>query len=309
MTVTDFLLELFYLVDTELEALKSESAAGGGGRLRARGPNPTLHDSEVMTVALAGEFMGLDTDKAIYAHFRRYHLGEFPDLARVCRTTFARQAANLWRVAQLVQARLAGRLPRGEPGAGQGELWLIDSFPLRVCKLPRVPSSRLFKGRAAYGHDPTQGRDRFYGFRVHLRCSDRGPVAQVELAPANEADLALAGELAPPVPGTAIGDRNYWGPAWARATIRRGLELLAPFKKESSDPWPQRSEVLSRLRQTIEVVIGQLATRFNAERTRARDLWHLCGRLARKVLSHTAAVLLNWRAGNDPLKLDLLLDV
>lgn len=307
MTFDDYLLELFYLIDTELEALKSESDLTRP--LRARGPDPTLHDSEVLTMTLAGEFLGLDTDKGIYAHFRRYHAREFPALSCVCRTTFARQAANLWRVAQVLQDRLAGRLPSGEPGAGQGELWLIDSFPLRVCKLPRVPSSKLFKGQAAYGHDPTQGRDRFYGFKVHLRCSDRGTPAGVELAPANEADLALAGELAPPVPGTAIGDRNYWGPAWARSLVRRGLELLAPFKKESSDPWPRRSKVLSRLRQTIEVVIGQLASRFNAERTRARDLWHLCARLTRKVLSHTAALLINRRAGNDPLKLDLLLDV
>src|SRR3954469_12254064 len=93
MTMEDYLLHLFYLIDTELEALK---AGEGRSRLRARGPEPKLHDSEVVTMELAGEFLGIDTDEGIWAHFRRYHLKEFPALGQVCRTTFARQAANLW---------------------------------------------------------------------------------------------------------------------------------------------------------------------------------------------------------------------
>jgi hypothetical protein len=82
--------------------------------------------------------------------------------------------------------------------------------------------------------------------------------------------------------------------------------LLAPFRKKGHDPWPGFSALLSRMRQVIEPVFGQLATRFNCQTTWARDLWHLTSRLARKFLSHTAAVYLNWRNGNPPLQLDLL---
>ena len=96
MTFQDYLLHLFYLVDAECEAPSL-------GRPRRRGPRPTLHDSEVLlTMELAGEFPGIDTDKGIYGHFRRHHLREFPALARVrprspaCarvrRASFARQA-------------------------------------------------------------------------------------------------------------------------------------------------------------------------------------------------------------------------
>jgi hypothetical protein len=306
MTFEDYLLHLFYLVDSELEALKSER---GLPRLRPRGPEPTLHDSEVITVELAGEFAGIDTDGGIYAFFRHYHRGEFPALARVDRTTFARQAANLWRVKQLLHQRLFGRLPSADPVDGR-VLWVIDSFPLRVCRFRRAPAHKLFRGLgAAYGRDPTDGGrgGRFFGFRVHLRASDRGFCAAAELAPGNVADLPLARELAPPGGGTGLGDRNYWGPD-AQAALRReeGFVLLAPFRKKGHDPWPHRSKRLSRLRQVIEPVIGQLATRFHCQRTWARDLWHLSSRLARKLLSHTTAVLLNLRQGNPPLQLELL---
>ena len=310
MTFDDYLLELFYLVDTELEALKSEL---GLPRLRSRGPEPRLHDSEVITIELAGEFMGLDADAGIYAHFRRYHRGEFPALPRVGRTTFARQSANLWRVRQLLNERLAARVPPAVE-LDPGPLWLIDGFPLRVCRAVRARASRLFAGLAAFGRDPAAaGRHCFYGFRVHLRVSDAGPVAQAQLAPAQLApasapDVLLAGGLAPPGGGVGVGDRNYWSPEHQRRLREgRGFELLAAFKHKTHDPRPGLAKLLGRARQPAEVVIGQLAGRSNAERTRARDLWHLCARPGRKILSHTAAVPPNCRAGNPPLRLDLLL--
>jgi hypothetical protein len=69
-----------------------------GRRLRQRGPAPTLSDSEVLTIECVGEFWGIDTDKGLYDHFRRHYRDWFPALSRVHRTTFTRQAANLWAV-------------------------------------------------------------------------------------------------------------------------------------------------------------------------------------------------------------------
>jgi hypothetical protein len=109
---------------------------------------------------------------------------------------------------------------------------------------------------------------RFYGFRVHLRVCALGGCAAVEPAPGNVTDLPLARELAPSGGGVALGDRNYWGSHAQAALLRdRGLLLLAPFRKKGHDPWPLFSKTLSRLRQIIEPVIGQLATRFNCQST------------------------------------------
>jgi hypothetical protein len=47
----DLLLEVFWLVDDELQAIDP-------GRLRHRGPLPTLADSEVITMELVGESWG-----------------------------------------------------------------------------------------------------------------------------------------------------------------------------------------------------------------------------------------------------------
>src|SRR6516162_8087297 len=139
MTPQDLLLEVFCLVGDQLQALNL-------GRLRRRGPAPRLADSEVIAIELVGEFWKLGTDQDLFRHFRRYHAAEFPALARVSRTTFARQAANLWRVKQLIQRRLAGRLAAGDP------LWLVDSLPIDACQFARATFCRRFAGAADYGY-------------------------------------------------------------------------------------------------------------------------------------------------------------
>src|SRR5262249_29521475 len=77
-----------------------------------------------------------------------YHTAEFPALARVHRTTFARQAANLFRVKQLLQARLAERLSAGQP-ARPG-----DGMPVEACKFAPAPLCRRPPRRAHHGHHP-----------------------------------------------------------------------------------------------------------------------------------------------------------
>ena len=60
-------------------------------------------------------------------------------------------------------------------------------------------------------------------------------------------------------------------------------------------------------RRRIETVIGQLAERFHIERVWARDLWHLTGRMARKILAHTLGIFVNRSLGRPDLQFDGLL--
>lgn len=285
MCIYDLLLETYCWVDDQIKGLK----------LRTRGPAPTLSDSEVLTMELVGEGLGLDTDTGLLAYFRRYHLAEFPALARVHRTSFARQAANLWRAALELHRGLSRRL------LGAARFWLLDSVALPVCQLGRADFCRRFAGLAHVGRDSDK-RGFYYGFRVHLRTSPEGIIAQVGLAPAHVSDLAMSRELLPAGGGVALGDRNYWSPRQARAWAQQGWQLVAPFRLIGRDPAPQCSRALGAVRERIETSIGLWVQRFNGKRTWARDLWHLSHRLIRKVLSHTLAIWFNVRAGLPPLQ-------
>src|SRR5262245_5418759 len=291
MPLSDFILIVFCLVDDLVRQLAPR-------RLRARGFAPALADSEVITVELVGEFLGLDHDKGLFAHFRRHYAAEFPGLRKVHRTTFARQAANLYALKRQLHAHLARRLAADRP------LWLVDSLPIEACRFGRANFCRRLRGDARFGYDHTR-RTTFYGFRLHARCTPAGAVVAFDLAPADVSDQAMVEDLDPPPGSTGVGDRNYWAPKLRDDLAERlGVRLLAPFQTKKHDPDPARSRRLARARWIIETAFGQLAERFHAKRTWARDRWHLCHRLVRKVLSHTVAVWVNLTHGRPALDFD-----
>src|SRR5437764_6035339 len=121
-----FLISVFCLIDDWLK----------DRRVRQRGPQPILADSEVLTIEVVGALFGIDTDEEIDAYFRRFSPDLFPRLARVDRTTFARQAANLWKVKEALWQHLLGRI------ADDPALSLIDSCPLPVCRFARSQRCR-----------------------------------------------------------------------------------------------------------------------------------------------------------------------
>jgi len=291
MDLSTFIVAVFCLIDDRIADL---------GRLRARGPTPTLCDSEVLTIEVVGEFLGLDEDTELLAYFRRHYAHFFPNLLRVHRTTFARQAANLWKAKELLWQKLLAETPHDPTFA------LADSFPLPACLFARAYRCKRFKGEAAFGKD-TLLKQTFYGFRVHVRVCWPGVITRISVAPANAHELSVLPELVERTRGVVVGDRNYWSPPVREELAGRGVELAAPYRTKKRDPRPERSAFLSRLRYRIDTVFSQLTERYGVKRVWARDLWHLASRMLRKVLSHTVAFLLNHRMGNQPLQLSKLL--
>jgi len=270
-----------------------------GKKLRQRGSRPELADSEVLTIEVVGEFLGIDTEKGLYEHFRRYYAEWFPALKGVHRTTFCRQAANLWVVKEMLWKHLLNQV-RFDP-----EVSLIDSFPVPTCHFARAYRCRRLAGESAFGYDE-MNKQTFYGLRAHLHVAWPGVIVGVDLAPADAHELHLAEEMLEGAEGWALGDRNYWSPKLAEHLEERGLRLLAPYKskKREEKPWPRW---LVQKRRRIETVISQMTERYRAKRVWARDRWHLTSRWLRKVLSHTMAVYFCQQVGLSPLRFAELL--
>jgi Transposase DDE domain len=288
MDLETFIVVVFCLVDDFVRALCR------GCRLRRRGPAPVLADSEVLAIEAAGEFLGLDTDRGLHAYFRRHFGHLFPGLRAVHRTTLLRQAANLWMVKAALWQHLAAAAER------DGALVLVDSLPpVPVCRFARAHRCRSFRGLAAFGHDAL-AHQTYYGLRLHLRVTWPGVITAATLAPANDADRAVAPQLLAGLEGWALGDGGYWSPSLRAELADGGLDPIAPprGKAARAPRWPAW---LVQARRRIETVLSQLTERYSAKRVRARDPWHLAARWLRKLVSHTMAVLLCQRAGLSPL--------
>ena len=298
MDLEDFTIAVLCLVEELLAELLADP---DWPRVRTRGPAPTLADSEVLTMELVGEFLGYDQDIAIYRYFRRHHAAWFPALGRVHRTTFIRQAANLWTVKEQLWTRLRDRILY-DPA-----LSFVDSVPVPVCRFGRAYGCARFRGEAAFGYD-AGSKATIYGFRSHLRVCWPGIVVACQMAPANVHDRDLVPELVAGGTGQVLGDRNYWAPKLTAELAPAGIALEAPFKKRATDPTPARSTTITRVRWRIETVAAQLVERFHLKRVWARDAWHLTSRVLRKTLGHTIAVFLCLERGLSPLAFDTLVD-
>ncbi len=119
MPLEDLIITVFFWVDAHLKALL------GDHRLRQRGFAPKRTDSEVITMEVVGEFLGLDADVGLWKYFRRHGPSWFPHLGS--RTTVAQQAANLWAVKQRLHQQLLIEL-----GAVIDPIRLVDGCPLPV---------------------------------------------------------------------------------------------------------------------------------------------------------------------------------
>ncbi|QZZ20440.1 IS982 family transposase [Leptothermofonsia sichuanensis E412] len=193
--IEEFIIAVYLCVEHHLESLLSLYPP------RSRGFAPGLSDREVLTLEIVGEVLGYHHDSEIWKYFRRHWRAWFPKLGH--RSTFVRQAANLWQYKQLLHQRLIESLE-----ADQQTLYLVDGFPMPVCGFQRAPQARVFQGFASFGRSATK-RGTFYGFRGHLLNNAQGVVLGLALTAANVDERDVVPELTIGLEGLLLGDKGY----------------------------------------------------------------------------------------------------
>jgi len=291
MDITTFIVSVFCIIDDWLM----------GKQVRTRGIAPRLRDSEVLTMEVVGEFLGIDTDSGQYRYFRQHFGAWFPALRKVHRTTYARQAANLWAVKRQIWQHMS-TLVRHDP-----HLSLVDSVPVPVCRFARAYRCKCLLGWAAFGRDEV-AKQTYFGLRAHVRVCWPGVIVATSLTAAHVHDLHALPDLLEGATGDVLADRNYWSPRLRDELAPYQLYLRAPFRsaRRETHAWPYW---LTNMRPRIETVFSQLVDRFHIKRVWTRDAWHFCSRWLRKMLSHAFACYFCQQLNLNPLAFAQLLSV
>jgi len=294
MPLEDFIITVFCWIEERYSCLIGER------RLRQRGFSPKLTDTEVITLEVVGEFLGLETDVAIWKYFSRHWRSWFPALG--ARTTFAQQAAKLWAIKQQLHQRLLSDL-----GAGADPIHVVDGCPLPVCTLSRAPHCRLFPEVADYGYCAAK-KQYHYGLHGHLMITINGVIRACTVTAASGDEREALWDLTDGVRGLVIGDKGYISAFLRTELVAVGIDLQTPLRANMLDPRPPGViKQLTKTRRLVETVIGQLSEQFHFEKIRARDTWHLTSRMARKVLAHTLGIFMNRQLGRPDLQFENLI--
>ena len=124
------------------------------------GYSPISADSEIISMLIIGEFVGISDNKKIWLYFKSHYLSYFPNLELVRYRIFNKQATCLWYVIRIIHSKLLTKI-------GEWDLYLADGIPFPVCHLARANRSRLFKDKVAH-HYCAAKKEHYYGFKILL---------------------------------------------------------------------------------------------------------------------------------------------
>lgn len=142
----------------------------------------------------------------------------------------------------------------------QGEVFVIDTMPLPVCKRARARRCRKVRGKAFCGYCAAKD-EKFYGWRLHLICTAEGIPVAFDLLPASEHDLTALHELAFSLPkgATLFGDKGFISQPDAHSLFEATGVRLVTARRRNMTPntWADEFD-LALYRKRIETLYSQL---------------------------------------------------
>ena len=283
-TFEDFILTVYVMIDDLYREYAPKTVSG-----RRHIQNAKLSDPEIITIAICGELAGIDSENAWFSFVKRNYRHLFPRLC--CRSRFNRTRRNLLQVTELLREKLlcAFSMPCSR-------YFIIDSFPLAVCKFGRARYCHSFRGYGAdYGKCPSK-KETYFGYKVHAMVTLEGFLTAFEITPASVDDREGLRDIASNNSGfTVFGDKGYVGETLTQELKEQGICLMSLKRSNSKNNWPKPvRQLIFRLRRRVETVFSQLSEQLNVERVLAKSFQGLCTRLVNKMLAYNLCLVLNY---------------
>jgi hypothetical protein len=304
--VDTFLTTLYVMVDDFCKtSLPAEAHPG---------PQAPLSRSEVLTLALFGQWQGFGSERGFYRYAQRHLRAAFPQLPT--REQFNRQMrqhheALVAFFRHLVQLLVAQRCAyEALDNAG---------VPTRDAKRRGVG---WLPGLADIGWSNRLGW--YEGFHLLLAVTPVGVITGFGFGAASTKAQPLAETFFALRRWPQLGLPSVGAPAWGPYVVDKGFEgqtnhaawqqlygaqVLCPPKRNSKTPWPKAlRRWLAGVRQIVETVYDKLFHTFRLDRERPHELSGFQTRLAAKLALHNFCIWLNEQLGRPGLAFTDLVD-
>jgi hypothetical protein len=302
--VDTFLTALYVMVDDFCQSHRPK---------RQPGPDASLSDSEVLTLAIFARWSRFTSERDFYRYATGHLRGAFPTLPD--RSQFNRSVRSCTELVEEMALHLAEVLE-----ARERPYEALDSSAMPVRDAKRRGAGWL-AGYAGIGWSNSLGW--YEGFRLLAAVDPRGVITGFCFSAASSADQQAAETFfavrACPNPrlisvgsaarGPYVTDKGFEGAENHRRWLDRyGARLICPPKRNARQVWPKRlRRWVAGIRQIVESVYDKLFNTFGLRRERPHELSGLRARLAARVALHNFCMWLNKQLGRPLLSFaDLL---
>lgn len=113
-------------------------------------------------------------------------------------------------------------------------IYLIDSFPVPVCRNIRIKNRRIYQDEEFRGYNSSK-KEYFYGLKAHLLMSESGIPVEIFLSPGSYSDTSSLYDFTFPLPEGSVvyGDKAYNVYGTEDEPKERSIGLM-PIRKKNS---------------------------------------------------------------------------
>jgi len=208
----------------------------------------TISSAEIMTVAVvAAKYFQNHHERALCL------LQQTGYLPKLSVSRFNRRLHALQEVLLLI-VHVLGEL------LATGQVFVMDTLPVPVCKRVRAERCRKVQGDSYLGYCASK-REWYFGWQLHLVCDARGVPVAFELLPAKWDELTLVQALLHPLPegSVVVADKGYISDRDQQLSYIHGRVRLVPTQRRNMAGNTTEDAALIRAhRPRIETVNSQL---------------------------------------------------
>ena len=242
----DFTIAIYCFVDDYLKIRPSKVGA-----------RRKLTDAQIITTALvAARYFGGNFAKA-RLYLREVHQFNFPD-----KSNFNR---HLHRLASTISSLFVA-LGRTLQELNLDSQYMIDSFPVAVCRNIRIPRCKILQYHKAYRGKNLSKREYFYGFKIQVITTLEGLPVQYFICAGSYHDITAFKSMNIDLPA---GSRLYADSAYTDYEIEdyykelEQIHLLAVRKSNSKRPdHPAMDFIKKYMRKRIETTFSEITAYF-----------------------------------------------
>ena len=260
-----------------------------------RYPNPPkVPDYKVVALAIAASMEEYHSENHLFFSIEQDKNKLFGQLP--CRQSYNRRVKKLREFIDGIASHITDELFQ------PNDTIVVDSTMMPTCKFSRAYGIKICKedrtNLPSYGYCASQ-KTKYYGYKLHLACSDKGVVLNYFISDAKTADINCVKDLLDSLPDgyTVIGDKGYISKAVQLDLFEtKKMRLITPLRCNQRAPsfWNNKH---SANRQRIETLFGQLISQFGLRSNLIKTTRGLFARLSTQIAAYTVAQYFNFLEG------------